>query len=147
MAATTKTKSRYSRIWAGAREAGLSSDAVHDLVSREYGKESLKELTDKQVDRLGDLIWGMATGRTAGRRLERTSGKRTDEGGREDNVPQRRKIFKLAQELGWSEDDVNAFCFKQYGISRQEWMPPVLLSNMINALDSMAKRPKKTAAQ
>jgi hypothetical protein len=144
MPATTKTKSRYSRIWAGAREAGLSSDAVHDLVSREFGKESLKELTDKQVDQLGNLIWDIGTGRTAGR----SPRKRTDAAGREDNVPQRRKIYKLAQELGWSEDQVNAFCFKHYGISRQEWLPPVNCSDMIEAFKAMAERQgKKTAAR
>ena len=145
MAATAiQTKSRYSRIWAGAREAGLSSDAVHDLVSREFNKKSLKQLTDRQVEKLGSLLWDMGKGRT----VQRSSTKRTDEGGREDNVQQRRKIYMLAQELGWSEDDVNRFCLSKYGVARQEWLPPDKCSEMIEALKAMGSRAgKKSAVQ
>lgn len=142
VSAAPRTKSRYSRIWAGARAAGLSSDEVHDIVSREYKKESLTELTDRQVDKIGNTIWDMSKGRGTNYK----SRKRTDEGGRDDNIPQRRKIYKLAEALNWSESDINGFCFSQYGVSRHEWLPPSQCSDMIEALKAMSDRQEKKQA-
>lgn len=134
-----RTKSRYSRIWSGAKVAGLSSDEVHDIVSREFKKDSLKELTDRQVEKIGNIIWDI----NSGRRQSYKSNKRTDEGGRTDNVLQRRRIFKLAETLGWSVNDINGFCFSQYEVSRHEWLPPSECSDMIEALKAMIRRKEK----
>lgn len=138
MSVSMKTKSRYSRIWAAVREMGISSDELHDVLYRDYQKSSLKELTDHQVDKLGTALWDMALGRPSGTR----PWKRTDEGGRSDNANQRRKIFMLAGELGWSEASINKFAFAEYGVSRHEWLPPEQCSQMIEAMKAIVKREK-----
>jgi hypothetical protein len=135
--------SQFSRIWAAARELGMSSDEIHDIVGREYGKDSLKKLTARQTEKLGNLLWDMARGRPSTPRPR----KRTDEGGRPDNIKQRRKIFKLAEVLGWNEDSINQFSLSEYGVSRHEWLPPDQCSNMIEAMKAIAERDSKAASK
>jgi len=62
-AASKRVPSRYSRIWSAARALGITSNELHDIVERETGKHSLKDLTDKQVDYIGTLLWNMDAGR------------------------------------------------------------------------------------
>lgn len=135
-ATATRSRSRYTRIWAAAKSLGLSNDDVHDILDREFQKESLKDLTDKQVDRFGTLLWDMNSGRQPNPRAK----KRTDEGGRSDNIKQRRKIFMMAKVLGWNEASINQFCMTEYQISCHEWLPPKKCSNMIDAMRAIAKR-------
>ena len=136
---TTRSKSRYSRVFAGARANGISNEELHDLLEREYGKDSLKELTDRELNSLGNLLWEMSTGR----RSAPSPKKRTDAGGRADNVRQRRKIFMLALAIGWDEASINKFCQTEYGIARHEWLPPGKCSNMIDAMNAIARREGK----
>ena len=138
-AAKSPARSRYSRIWAGAKAAGLTRDEIHDLIGRDYQKDSLTELTDLQVEQFGTMLWNMSNGR----QTLPTKKKRTDEGGRKDNIGQRRKIFVLAKLIGWNEESINKFCQKEYGVSRHEWLPPQKCSNMIDAMNAIAKREGK----
>ncbi len=139
-------------IYGYARELGMSTrsadgdDELHVLVAGITGKDSLKLLKYAEAEKVLAELKHRGRFGGAARPPAQTSRKRTDEGGRADNVSLRRKIYMLAQELGWSENQVNTFCYNQYGISRQEWMPPQLLSKVINAFDAMVDREKKTAA-
>ncbi len=136
-AAKNRPHSQYARIWAAAKALGISSDELHDITQREYQKQSLKELTDRQVASLGTLLWDMVNGRAP------APGKRSDQGGRASTVKLRRKIYMIAQDLGWNEAAVNGFVFKQCGVSRQEWLTPAQCDSVIGAMQAMVKRKVK----
>ena len=53
---------------------------------------------------------------------------------------QRRKVYKLMQELGWNEKRINGMCRRMYKIDRLEWLDYLQISNLIEALKAMIDR-------
>lgn len=61
---------------------------------------------------------------------------------------QRKKIYKLTQELGWDKPArVNGMCQKMFGVSAVEWLNYQQCSKLIEALKSMLKRQKEKEEQ
>ncbi len=75
-------------------ELRLNDDELHWLVQAHTGKDSLKELNYRELQTVVRVLGGM-----------RDSMKRARHGdaGNAETVSQRRKIYKLAQELGWTK--------------------------------------------
>ncbi len=46
------------KIWATAKNYGLDSSMLHELVLREFDKEHISELNDRQAENLIDIISG-----------------------------------------------------------------------------------------
>jgi hypothetical protein len=53
----------------------------------------------------------------------------------------------LAQELNWSEETVNGFAFKLFGISRQEWLTPKQCSGLIAAMQKILDKDREKAGR
>lgn len=58
------TPAQVKKIFATAGEAGLGEDMLHQLIERETGKTSVKELTKPEASRMIDLLLEMASGRS-----------------------------------------------------------------------------------
>lgn len=123
-------------LWGLARELGMTSDDLHAVVCRETGRESMKDLPQWELNDVARVLRDMRSGRG-------TERKRTDEGGDSRTVEQRRKIYQLAQQLGWGEAQVNGMSMRMFGVERQEWLGPSQCHKLIEALKAMVKRRKE----
>ena len=127
-------------IWAIAKspELGMSEDDLHAVVYRETGKESMKKLTQGEVNHLARVLQNMKDGT----KDKQTNGKRTDEGGDPRTVRLRHKIYALCGELGWNDDNnrINGFCKRMFGVDRVEWLTMTQCNMIIEALKSMVER-------
>ena len=76
-------------LWAIAKSAelGMTDDDLHALVFRETGKESIRELTQGQINDVARVLQNMKDGVS-----QRQKPKRTDVGGNRQTVAQRQKI-------------------------------------------------------
>jgi len=50
------TQSQLNKIYAMAKEVGYSAETMRDLIGSEFGRESSKELTQKEASRLIDML-------------------------------------------------------------------------------------------
>ncbi|MEG1585199.1 MAG: phage protein GemA/Gp16 family protein, partial [Anaerovorax sp.] len=111
-------------IWASAREHGIDRQSVYDVITAMTGKEHMKELTYMEAAKVIGRISGSG------------GQKRTDEGGNEDTVELRRKIYKLTGELGWNDNNsrINGLCRKMFGAEQLLWLSPRQCHKLIEAL-------------
>ena len=101
-AARTRRKPASIRtLWAIAKspELHLSDEDLHAVVFRETGKESMKKLSQGEINEVARVLQNMKDSVNSSART-----KRTDTGGDARTVQQRRKIFALTEELGWNDD-------------------------------------------
>lgn len=150
MAAAKKTGIRKSAsirtLWAIAKspELSLSEEDLHAVVSRETGKESMKNLTQGEINTLARVLQNMKDG------VQRdTRSKRTDEGGDVRTEKQRHKIYALCEELGWNDDNrrINGFVKRICNVDRIEWLNMAQCNKVIEALKSMVIREKRKEAE
>jgi hypothetical protein len=148
MAARQQSSFTIKTIWGLAKcpELALDKDTLYALIERETGKDSMRQLTQAEIDRvcreLGRLKSDAAREAPPDRRY-----RRSDEGGNPETAAMRRKIYVLAKEMGWSDNDVNALAFSIFGISRQEWLDVRQCSGLISALRRFAARRLADARQ
>lgn len=126
-------------LWGLARELGMSDEDLHAVVFRETGRESMKGLPQRELNAVARVLRDMRGGGRG------PTHKRTDEGGDPRTVEQRRKIYQLAQSIGWTEVQVNGLARRMFGVERQEWLEPGQCYKLIEALKSMTER--REAAQ
>lgn len=129
-------------LWAIAKspELGLSEEDLHAVVFRETGKESMKKLTQGEINTLARVLQNMKDG------VQRdTTGNRTDEGGNPRTERQRRKIYALTEALGWNDDNrrVSGFAKRITGVDRIEWLTVAQCEKVIEALKAMVARQQK----
>lgn len=138
MAAARKPASLRT-LWAIAKspELGLSDEDLHAIVYRETGKESMRQLTQGEVNTLARVLQNLKDGNKPQRR--------TDEGGNERTTQLRRKIYMLCETLGWNNDPrrITGFSKKMFGVDRLEWLTPAQCNKMIEALKKMIERETK----
>ncbi len=80
----------------------------------------------------------------------RDSAKRARRGdaGNAETAAQRRKIYKLAQELGWDKPArVNGMCRRMFKVDRVEWLNYKQCSDLIEALKGMVKRKEEDSGR
>lgn len=138
---TTVRRAGYGRatirtLWGLAKspELGLSKEDLYSIISRETGKEHMRDLTQRELDHMAAVLCSLKDG---GRRQ-----KRTDEGGNADTTAQRRKIYKLTEALGWNDDNrrINNFAAYMFGVERLEWLSSAQCGMLIEALKDMVER-------
>lgn len=113
-------------------ELQLNDDELHWLVQAHTGKDSLKELNYRELQTVVRVLGGMRDSAKKARR---------GDAGNAETAAQRRKIYKLAQELGWDKPArVNGMCRRMFKVDRVEWLNYKQCSDLIEALKSMAKR-------
>ena len=95
-------------------------------------------MTEDEINRLARVLQREKDS-TSGRRTR----KRTDEGGVPGTSALRRKIYMLAQELGWSPAQVNGLAKRMFRVEREEWLTAAQCVKLIEALKAMLARKQK----
>lgn len=136
-------KPEIRMVWGIAKspELRLTDEELHLLVQAHTGKDSIRALNKRELQTVIRVLGGMKDSvKKAGR------GKRRE--GRTSTENQRKKIYRLAQELGWDKPArVNGMCRKMFGVSAVEWLDYRQCSKLIEALKSMAGRQEKKEEQ
>lgn len=116
----------------------MTDEELHLLVSAHTGKDSIKELNKRE---LGKMVGILSNMKDSALRKER--GTRRAYGNCE-TVNQRKKIYRLAEILGWEKPArVNGLCKKMFGVACVEWLDYRQCSKLIEALKSMTGRMEK----
>lgn len=100
-ARTGRKQPSIRTLWAIAKspELHLTDEDLHAVVYRETGKESMKMLTQGEVNTVARVLQNMKDSVSRSVR-----DKRTDTGGDIRTTAQRRKIYALCEALGWNDD-------------------------------------------
>ncbi len=143
MAARTGRKQPSIRtLWAIAKspELHMTDEDLHALVYRETRKESIKALTQGQINEVARVLQNMKDGVSRS-----TRPKRTDEGGDVRTVQQRRKIYALTEQLGWNDNPqrIQGFVKRMTGVDRLEWLNVAQCEKVIEGLKAILKRQER----
>ena len=99
------------RIWGIAKspELKLSDEELHLLVEAHTGKDSIRELNRRECQVVIRVLLGL---KDSAKKTARRSG------GTTATENQRKKIYRLAQELGWDRPArVNGMCRRMFKVS------------------------------
>jgi len=137
-----RTPASIRTLWAIAKspELALSEEDLHAVVFRETGKESMKKLTQGEINTLARVLQNMKDG------VQRdTRSKRTDEGGDARTIQQRRKIYALTESLGWNDNPqrIQGFVKRMTGVDRLEWLNVAQCEKVIEGLKAILKRQER----
>ena len=153
MAGNTSQPS-IKRVWGIAKspELKLTDEELHLLVQAHTGKDSIKALNKRELQTVIRVLGNMKDStKKSERGRNRYSGSEVTENrysGSEVTENQRKKIYKLTQELGWDKPArVNGMCQKMFCVSAVEWLNYQQCSKLIEALKSMLKRQKEKEEQ
>ena len=129
-------------LWAIAKspELHLSDEDLHAVVFRETGKESMKRLSQGEINTVARVLQNMKDSVGGSAR-----NKRTDEGGDVRTVQQRRKIYALTEALGWNSDPqrIQGFVKRMTGVDCLEWLNVAQCEKVIEGLKAMAARQQR----
>lgn len=128
-------------IWGLAKspELRLSDDELYMIVANQTGKESLKELNAKEIGMVVRALRNLKD-------MSKKSEVRSKEYGNQSTAFQRKKVFKLAESLGWDDKArVDGLCKKMFGVDIIEWLNYEQCGKIIEALKAMVTR--KNAAK
>lgn len=120
-------------LWAIAKspELGLSDEDLHAVIYRETGKESLRSLTQGELNAAARVLQNMKDSAKirGGAYVPRTAA-------------QLGKIHALEKALGWDGDPqrVQAFARRMTGVDRLEWLTPEQCGKVIEGLKAMVAR-------
>ena len=141
MAAKTDTSAGIKKLWGIAKspELRLSDEDLHLVVQAHTGKDSIKELNSRELNLCIRVLLNMkdsVKSKTETNKRRRTGNPATEN--------QRKKVYKLTQELGWEKAArVNGLCMKMFKVSSVEWINYQQCSKLIEALKSMVARKEK----
>ena len=118
----------------------MTDEDLHAVVYRETGKESIKALTQGQINEVARVLQNMKDGVSRS-----TRPKRTDEGGDVRTVQQRRKIYALTEQLGWNNNPqrIQGFVKRITGVDRLEWLNVAQCEKVIEGLKAILKRQER----
>lgn len=126
-------------IWGLAKspELHMSDEELHVLVSGHTGKDSLRQLTKRELALVAGVLAEMKdSAKRQSRRNNHPSAR-----GNPATVNQRKKVWKLAQELGWTNPArVDGMCKRMFQMDKVEWLNYRQCSDLIEALKEMVER-------
>ena len=108
MAAKADTTAGIRKLWGIAKspELRLSDEDLHLVVQEHTGKDSIKELNNRELNTCIRVLLNMkdsAKGKNGSTKRRRSGNPATEN--------QRKKVYKLTQELGWEKPTrVNGLC-------------------------------------
>lgn len=124
-------------IWAIAKSPQLqmSDEELHLLLSAQTGKNSLRHLSQHELDAMAAVLGRMK------KELEREGSGQKRRRGNLCTVNQRKKIYRLTETLGWDKPSrLSGMCRRMFGVERVEWLTYQQCSKLIEALKKMAER-------
>jgi phage gp16-like protein len=125
------------KIWGLAKspELSLTDEELHLVVQAHTGKGSIRALTSRELQAVIGILAGM---KESSRKAIRAKGRG---GGNAATENQRRKIYRLTQELGWDKPArVDGLCRKMFKVDKVEWLDYMQCSKLIEALKNMLGR-------
>ncbi|MCQ4924105.1 regulatory protein GemA [Tissierella carlieri] len=126
-------------IWGLAKspELMLEEDILYAIIRRETKKESMRQLSQSEIDNVCRILQNMKDDVTRANK-----GKRTDEGGNTETERLRKKVYALTEELGWNDNNnrINGFVMKMFKVSRIEWLTYAQCNKLIEILKKMIDR-------
>lgn len=129
---------RYSikTLWglAKSKELLLTSDELHLLVSRETGKDSIRELNGSELSHVCRILQKQKDD------IKRQAGMLPDRRGNPQTSRQRRKIAQLREQMGWEERNVRALSHRMYKVDTVEWLTYYQCQGLIEAMKAMLDR-------
>lgn len=141
-ARTGRKQPSIRTLWAIAKspELHMTDEDLHAVVYRETGKESIKALTQGQINEVARVLQNMKDGVSRS-----TRPKRTDEGGDARTIQQRRKIYALTESLGWNDNPqrIQGFVKRMTGVDRLEWLNVAQCEKVIEGLKAILKRQER----
>lgn len=145
-ARTGRKQPSIRTLWAIAKspELHMTDEDLHAVVYRETQKESIKKLTQGEINTVARVLQNMKDSVNS---VPRT--KRTDTGGDARTVQQRRKIYALTEELGWNGDPqrIQGFVKRMTGVDRLEWLNVDQCKKVIEGLKAILKRQEQKGAE
>ena len=130
-------------LWglAKCQELSLTDEELHLIVSAHTGKDSIKQLNQRELGTVIGVLGNMKSSASKNGRSDRQT--RVNTG----TVNQRKKIYRLTERLGWDKPArVNGLCKRMFGVACVEWLDYQQCSKLIEALKSMAERKEKEEA-
>ncbi len=124
-------------LWglAKCQELSLTDEELHLIVSAHTGKDSIKQLNQRELRTVIEVLGDMKSSVIRNGRSDRKTR------GNTGTSNQRKKIYKLAEKLGWEKQErVNGLCKKMFGVACVEWLDYQQCSKLIEALKKMADR-------
>ncbi len=124
-------------LWglAKCQELSLTDEELHLIVSAHTGKDSIKQLNQRELRTVIEVLGDMKSSVIRNGRSDRKTR------GNTGTSNQRKKIYKLAEKLGWEKQArVNGLCKKMFGVACVEWLDYQQCSKLIEALKKMADR-------
>jgi hypothetical protein len=131
-------------LWGIAKspELSLTSEELHLIVAANTGKDSIKELNRRELGTVIGVLQRMKDSASGKSRADRRSR------GNTGTVNQRKKIYRLCEELGWdSPSRINGMCRRMFKVEAVEWLDYRQCSKLIEALKSMAERKEQDEGQ
>lgn len=131
-------------LWglAKCQELSLTDEELHLIVSAHTGKDSIKQLNQRELGTVIGVLGNMKSSALGNGRSDRQTR------GNTGTVNQRKKIYKLTETLGWDKPArVNGLCKKMFGVACVKWLDYQQCSKLIEALKSMAARMEKEDAE
>ena len=131
------------KVWGIAKspELKLTDEELHLLVQAHTGKDSIKVLNKRELQTVIRVLGSMKDS-------VKKAGRGKHHGGNTSTENQRKKIYKLTQELGWDKPArANGMCRKMFGASAVEWLDYQQCSKLIEALKGMVERQKENEGQ
>ena len=126
-------------LWGIAKspELGMTDEELHLLVLSHTGKDSIKQLNKRELGMMVSILAGMKDSTKGAKNRKRQTGNPA-------TVNQRKKVYKLAESLGWTKKArINVFCRKMFGVESVDWLYYMQCSDLIEALKSMVERKEK----
>lgn len=125
------------KLWGIAKspELKLTDEELHLIVEAHTGKESIKALNRRELQAVIRVLGSMKDS------VKESGCGRGRYAGNPATEEQRKKIYRLTQELGWENAArVNGMCRRMFGVGAVEWLDYQQCSKLIEALKSMARR-------
>ncbi len=130
-------KQEIRMLWGIAKspELRLTDEELHLIVERHTGKESIKLLNKRE---LRGVIGELLNMKDSARKSERS---RKFDRGNPATENQRKKIYRLTQDLGWDKPArLSGLCRKMFGTTAVEWLDYQQCSKLIEALKAILSR-------
>lgn len=124
-------------LWGLAKcpELSLTDEELHLIVSAHTGKDSIRQLNQRELGVVVGVLGSMKSSASRSGKSDRRTR------GNAGTVNQRKKIYKLAEALGWEKQArVNGMCKRMFGVACVEWLDYQQCSKLIEALKSMVER-------
>ncbi len=124
-------------IWglAKSKELSISDEDLHLLVQAHTGKTSIRALNSRERSTVIGVLQKMKDDAAETTRKEKMSH------GNVATVNQRKKVYKLTEELGWDKKArIDGMCRKMFGVGSLEWIDYQQCSKLIEALKKMVAR-------